>query len=60
MTIKKILKIGLGIDFILLALSVILMNIETLKTFMRQLHPILGIILLLLGAIHIISHWRKK
>jgi hypothetical protein len=55
--INKIVKIILGIDFVLLALSVILMLLEVN---VRQFHIIFGGILLLLGMIHIISHIRMK
>jgi hypothetical protein len=50
MKINKIFKFLLGIDFFLLVLSVIFM-----KTFnLLPIHKILGVILLVLGAIHIV------
>jgi|WetSurMetagenome_2_1015567.scaffolds.fasta_scaffold329603_1 hypothetical protein len=57
MNINKIFKFLLGIDFVLLALSVILM---LLGINVRQFHIIFGGILLLLGTIHILSHRRIK
>jgi|WetSurMetagenome_2_1015567.scaffolds.fasta_scaffold897984_2 hypothetical protein len=51
--ISKIIRILLGIDFILLALSVIFMRTGIFGLNVKQFHPIFGIILLSLGVIHI-------
>jgi hypothetical protein len=58
--INKILKIILGIDFFLVLLSVFLMNAEILGFNFKLFHIIVGGILLLFGAVHIISHWIIK
>jgi hypothetical protein len=60
--INQIMKIILGIDFFLLILSVVFMNTNFFGLNFRQLHVLLGTILLLLGAFHIASHfhWRKR
>jgi hypothetical protein len=55
--IKKIIRILLGIDFLLILLSVIFKELINF----RQIHPILGIILLVLGTTHIIlQHFIKR
>jgi hypothetical protein len=55
--LNKIIRILLGIDFLLILLSVIFKGLINF----RQIHPILGIILLLLGTIHILlQHFIKK
>jgi putative Ca2+/H+ antiporter (TMEM165/GDT1 family) len=50
------MKIILGIDFLVVTFSVIFMTMLNLK----QVHVITGIILLVLGTIHIFSHLKKK
>jgi hypothetical protein len=58
--ISKIVKILLGIDLILLGLSALLIDTNFLNIDLREVHPLLGIALLVLGTIHILSHRRIK
>jgi len=54
--INKIIKIILGIDFLVVAFSVIFIRMLNLE----RLHVISGIVLLALGTIHIVSHFKLK
>jgi hypothetical protein len=57
---NKVIKILLGLDFLLLLLSVIFIKSQIFGLNFRQIHPIFGGILLLLGTIHILSHCLVK
>jgi NADH:ubiquinone oxidoreductase subunit 6 (subunit J) len=59
--IKRIVGIILGLNFILIALSVFFMEFKIFPLSIRQIHVIFGAILLFLATIHIIlQHFLKK
>jgi len=58
--INKILKIILGIDFLVCALTGLLMELRILQINLKGIHLVSGFILLVLGTIHIISHCKLK
>ena len=56
--IKQIVKIALGIDFILCALTVFFMKVIIFPFNFEEIHVVFGGILLFLGAIHIATHFK--